>query len=317
MAGMAGCSSVSNSGNTSVTISVTWWPSLYTVPPWHVAIENGYFDEAGYDVTITGSQGGGTTVRALTTGDIPIAESAAAAPVKAWLSGAPLNITAFGCQNPGAFVMAVPSDSDIEGPADMVDKSYGFTSPGSSTEAFGKMSIDRADGVEVDDVEWQSMGGSGEIITGMEEGIIDAGGVWDPTLSELLIEESIRPIMWYPEYTVVPDTVMIVGSQFAEENPGTVEDLHGARQKGTEFVRNNPEEAASIYAEGGDLDSNIAQRVIENGMEYDFYSMEVTTEGIEDLGVTVQTMGITDSVPDWSKIFNQEFISEDLRADLP
>lgn len=306
------------SGLTKITASVTWWPSLYTTPPWHVAFEKGYFEEEGFDITIKGSQGGGTTVRALTSGDLPIAESAAAAPVKAWLAGAPLSIASFGCANPGAFVMAVPSDSDIENLQDMKGKAYGFTSPGSSTEAFGKITIDRADGVSVDDVEWKSMGGGSEILTGMEEGIIDAGGVWDPTLSKQLKQDKVRPIAWYPDYTKVPDTVIIVGQNYAQENPETIEKLLRARIKGTRFVRNNPEEAAQIYAEGGDLSPDIARRVIKNGNELDFYRMNVTTKGVEDLGVTVRTMGITskEDMP-WDKIFNQDYLPESHRADLP
>lgn len=316
--GSAGCLSNITGGDTKqVDVAVTWWPSSYITPPWHVALENGYFQEEGFEIgEINASSGGGTTVRTLTTGGIPMAESAAAAPVKAWLAGAPIEIVSFGNRNPGAFVMAVPSDSDIESLQDMKGKSYGFTAPDSSTEAFGKITADRADGISVDDIEWQSMGGESEIITGMEEGIIDAGGVWDPTLAEKLIEDELRPIAWYPEYTTVPDTVIITGQEFAQENPDTVEGLLKARIKGAEFVRENPEEAAPIYAKGTQLSEEIALQVIENGNKYEFFNMEFTTEGIEDLEITIKTMGF-DEVPPWEEIINQDYVPESHQAEFP
>lgn len=71
-------------GVTKMEITVTHWPSLLYGVPYMVAMEKGYFEDEGIEITgIIGSEGGGTTVRNILTGGLPMGEVATPGAVQA------------------------------------------------------------------------------------------------------------------------------------------------------------------------------------------------------------------------------------------
>lgn len=59
--------------------------------PYIVAMEHGFFAQEGIEITgISGSEGGGTTVRKVLTGDLAFGEVAPAAAAQAYAAGSPV-----------------------------------------------------------------------------------------------------------------------------------------------------------------------------------------------------------------------------------
>src|SRR5690349_5633008 len=77
----------------AVSLTVTHWADGMYGAPFAVALEKGYFKDAGIDVTgfIT-SAGGGSTVRNAMASDIPYGEVALPAAIAAIKQGVPLTI---------------------------------------------------------------------------------------------------------------------------------------------------------------------------------------------------------------------------------
>ena len=82
------------------TITVTHWGSAFYGAPYAVAMEKGFFNKYGVDITgVLTSQGGGTSVRNTLAGDLPYGEVALSAAVEAINNGVPLRIIGSGVQS--------------------------------------------------------------------------------------------------------------------------------------------------------------------------------------------------------------------------
>ena len=76
-----------------IGLSVSHYPTLLYTVPWAVAIERGFFEERDIQLDeIVGSSGGGTTVRNVVTGGLPLGAVATPAAINAFNEGSALKI---------------------------------------------------------------------------------------------------------------------------------------------------------------------------------------------------------------------------------
>src|SRR5687767_4103347 len=74
-------------------VTVSNHPALLFSPPWIAAQDQKLFEKQGLNVKqIVGSEGGGTTVRNVVSGGLPIGEVATTAAVTAFMAGADIRI---------------------------------------------------------------------------------------------------------------------------------------------------------------------------------------------------------------------------------
>ena len=94
-------------------IVVTHYASLLYGTPYAVALDKGYFKQAGVDVSsILTSKGGGTSVRNMMAGDTLFAEVAFPAALSALKEGFPIKIISGGTAGPSSFWVTRPDDED-------------------------------------------------------------------------------------------------------------------------------------------------------------------------------------------------------------
>src|SRR5215212_2183396 len=104
--------------------------------PFAVAMEKGFFKDAGVNVDgILSSDGGGTTIRNLLGGKLAYGEAAPSAVVSAVQGGADLRVISGNVHTVAEFVWVAMPNSPINSAKDLKGRRLGFTNPGSTSEA--------------------------------------------------------------------------------------------------------------------------------------------------------------------------------------
>lgn len=322
---LAGCSVFgggdSGGGEFSGEVTVTHWPLLMYAPPYQMASENEYFQEEGIDISgFVGSSGGGTTVRNVATGGLPFGEVATPAAVNAYYAGAPITIIGSATNTPGTINWVTPKDSDIESIQDLAGETVGFTSAGSVTQNTAALSINRAEGISVEDVELSAMGGVGEGLTAVESGDIAAAANLDPVFSsQQQGEERWDVVFWASDFIdQFQQTCIIAGPDVLENNPDAVEGYLRARARGVQFIRDNPEESAEIYASYNDgYDTATMRSAFENVEPATYYTENgFNVDGLQVIEEGMRNIDLIDRDVEWTEIIDQSYLPEDKQTDL-
>ena len=163
-------------------ITVTHWGVLMYGAPYAVAIEKGFYKEAGVDVDgVLTSKGGGTTMRNVMAAEMPYGEVALAAVIAAMNQGIELKIVHTGVRTAGEILWVTTPSSGISSVKDLAGKKVGFTSPKSVTDMLLTMVLDK----HKLKAETIAAGGIGSGLTMLDQGGIVAAPVMDPIWSKV------------------------------------------------------------------------------------------------------------------------------------
>lgn len=295
-------------------ITVTHWGVLMYGAPYAIAREKGFFEEAGFELgDILTSKGGGTTVRNVLTGGLLYGETSLAAAVSAHLSGQDLVIT-----NTGAATVAdilwvtMPDRDDINSIEDFAGKRIAYTRPQSVTDMTLRMSLDAA-GIAADSVELIAAGGIGDGLTMLEQGAVDAVPILEPVWAAR--RDKYKAVLYLEDVLPrIAQTVGITTREFAETRSDELRALIEARRRGVQFIEENPEEAAQIFADAYDSDPEVMRRAIDAMIEIDYWSEgELNYENMDRKMEGLRLIGVVEGDVDWSKIVDESFLPEDLR----
>src|SRR3569833_898192 len=147
-------------------ITVTHWGVLMYGAPYAIAIEKGYYKEAGLDIDgVLTSKGGGTTMRNVMASSLPYGEVALSAAMAALLLGFVLLFFFSGVCSVGVFLWVFLSESGISSVKDLAGKKAAFTSPKSATDMLLTMVSDKH-GIKSETV---AAGGIGAGLTMVEQ----------------------------------------------------------------------------------------------------------------------------------------------------
>jgi len=296
-------------------ITVTHWGVLMYGAPYAIARDQGFFEEAGFELgDILTSSGGGTTVRNVLTGGLLYGETSLAAAVSAHLTGRDIVIV-----NTGAATVAdilwitMPDNDEINSIEDFVGKRIAYTRPQSVTDMTLRMSLDAA-GLSADDMELIAAGGIGDGLTMLQQGAVDAVPILEPIWAGQ--RDNYKAVLYLQDVLPrVAQTVGITTREFAETRGDDLRALIEARRMGVQFIKENPEEAARIFAEAYERDEEIMRIAIDSMLEIDYWS-----EGgfvYEDMDRKMDGLRLIDVVDgdvDWSAVVDESFLPEDLRS---
>ena len=315
IAAFATAGSVATSAQAGNDITVTHWGVLMYGAPYAVALDQGYFEEEGFDLgDILTSSGGGTTVRNVLTGGLIYGETSLAAAVAAHLQGHEVVII-----NTGAATVAdilwitMPDREDINSIEDFRGQRIAYTRPQSVTDMTLRMSLDAA-GIGADELELIAAGGIGDGLTMLQQGAVDAVPILEPIWAAQ--RDNYRAVLYLQDVLPrVSQTVGITTRSHAENSGDQLAALIQARRRGVQFIRENPAEAARIFAEAYERDEEIARIAIDAMLEIDYWS-----EGgfvFEDMDVKMGGLRLIDVIDgdvDWSAVVDERFLPEDLRS---
>ena len=299
-----------------VALNVTHWQEGMYGVPFAVALEKGYFKEAGLDVSgFLTSQGGGSTVRNALASEVPYGEVALPAAIAAIKQGVPLVIVHAGVVSVADLVWVAKKDSPIGSWKDMKGKTLGYSSPKSVTDMVSTMALS-ANGL-LKDVTRKPIGNQSSGMTALREGAADVIYMTEPVYSreKANLKIAFRSTDGLPGLT---QTVGIVHRDFLKKNPGIITAIIEARRKGVEFIRKNPAEAAEILARAYKLEPAVAKSAIDGIMgtpgtywspgQFDYPGMDAMLKGL-------QLVGAVESGPfDWSSVIDESLLPADLRS---
>lgn len=301
-----------------IKIAVTQWPSLPFSVPYHVAMAKGFFEAEGIEITgVVATQGGGTTIRSILLGDLAFGEAATAAVADSYDAGAPIMAVGGGVQAVGDVLWVAPADSDLNSIDDLKGRKVAFTNPGSVTQSLLAMSIQRA-GLK-GAVDMRATGGVGEGLTAMAAGGVDAAIQAEPMYS---MNPDPYKVLWRSSDLIghYQQTVVVTSSRVAKEDPELVRAFLRARARGVQYMIENPEEAAQIWAKRGDIDPAVAQSVLKTLLDSDQWGVGFSAEGLlaaEEGMHAAGLLGDKKTVP-WNEFLTQEFLPDDVdRIDVP
>lgn len=291
--------------------------------PFAVAVEKGFFKEAGADVTgILTSEGGGTTIRNLLGGDLAYGEAAVSAVVTAVQQGADLRIISGNVHTVAEFVWVVMPNSPVNGLKDFRGRKIGFTNPRSTSQALAVLLLEAA-GLKPGDVELVKTGGFGPGLTVLEHGGIDIAPVAEPLWStnrgkyKLVVSAT----------DVLPPLSNVVGvttGKAAAAKPDFIRAVIRGRRKAVEFMRTNPKEAARIVARAYNIAPEVAESTIVTLLESEKKTRvpywgpgDLRLDTMDNMLRAQKLVGAFKGEADWSKLVDERFLPDDLKSKKP
>jgi NitT/TauT family transport system substrate-binding protein len=314
-AAVAFCAAVLSIPATAVNLTVTHWADGMYGAPFAVALEKGYFKEAGVDVTgfIT-SAGGGTTVRNAMASEIPYGEVALPAAIAAVKQGVDLTIVHGGVLSLADVYWVAQAGSPLNSIADLKGKKLGYSSPKSVTDMVSTMALSK-NGI-LANVERKSVGSLSSGLTALRQGAVDVVYTTEPayTREKATLKTVFNSIDAIPNAT---QTVGIVRTDYLKKNPGVIKAIIAARRKGVEFILANPAEAGDILARQYKMPADIAKASISGilATKTTYWSTgKLDYAGMNNMLAGLQIVKAVEPGPfDWSKIVDESALPADQR----
>lgn len=314
-AAVAICVAILSAPASAVNLTVTHWADGMYGTPFAVALEKGYFKEAGIDVTgfIT-SAGGGTTVRNAMASDIPYGEVALPAAIAALNQGVELTIVHGGVVSLADLYWVAKAGSPLNGVADLKGKKLGYSSPKSVTDMVSTMALSK-NGI-LPNVERKSVGTLSSALTALRQDAVDVVYTTEPayTREKATLKTVFRSSDAIPNVT---QTVGIVRTDYLKKNPGVIKAIIAARRKGVDFILANPAEAGEILARQYKMTPELAKAVINNiiATKGTYWSPgKLDYEGMNNMLAGLQIVKAVEPGPfDWNKIVDESVLPADQR----
>ncbi len=296
-----------------IQISVTHWGSQLYGLPYAVAMEKGFFKEAGVEVSgVLTSKGGGTTVRNVFASDFPYGEVALPAAVAAAAEGFDLRIIHAGTVAHSNIWMT-KLDSPLKSIKDIEGKRIGFTSPRSVSQTTMFMILDKI-GMPRDKVHLVSTGAIGAGFTALESGGVDATLASEPQASMYAGRYRIA----FAAADILPPVTQTVGvttPEFIKKEPQKLAALIRGRAKAVDYVYANLEESGKILSKHYGLDEKIAISAVKNMAATKFWGQG--TLDVASMNEMVKGLKLVDAIksdPDWNKLIDRSLLPADLRS---
>ncbi|GAA4437088.1 ABC transporter substrate-binding protein [Phytohabitans houttuyneae] len=253
LAVVAGCSSdepetTNNAGSGGELVKVTYLTSFGAFGRdayGAVALEKGFFRDAGFDVTIQKGQGTGGNITAIVSGKADYTPIDLTGGLLTFGKGTKDFTAVAAIQQRTMAAIASTSDKNIKTPKDLEGKTLADT-PGSVVRNLFPTYAKLAN-IDYTKVKWQD-GQAAELIGTLATGKVDGIGqfvVGRPTIAAVTKKEPT--FLPYSDYlTDLYGNVLITSSKNAKEKPEEVKKFAQALLKGLEYSLANPGEAATI-----------------------------------------------------------------------
>ena len=289
--------------------------------PYAVAMEKGFFKQAGADVSgIISSNGGGTTIRNLLGGGLSYGEVDLAGTVAAIEQGNDLHIVSDNVLTVGEFVWAVKPGSPIQTLKDFRGHKIGYTNPRSTSQALNILLVQTI-GMTPSDVDPIKVGGFGEQVVALDLGQIDVATLADPVWSK----NSARLRTVVRAVDALPPLCNVIGVATGKAIAAKGDFLRGVlkgRRMAVEFMYAHPDEAGDIVAKAYDLDVGVARAAVRNlttmapGATRPYWGVgRFDIKGMDGMIAAQRVVGAFSGTADWGKMIDRSFLADDLKKD--
>lgn len=297
-----------------VTVSVTHPEDLYGLP-WEVGREKGFFKSAGVEVEqIIPSEGGGTTLQNVVSGRLPFGEVSTGAIVAGFTEGAPIRVIGGGIQSVADVSWVALKDSPLDDLKGGGTARWGFTNPGSVTEAMSFLTPEGA-GLDAKSVKRTSTGGTGAGIALLEAGDIDIAYAsprvaLENTAKLKVLGNSAKYVKSYQQ------TLIVSSRDYAKKNPETARGVLAGYAEAVKWINDNPKEAAKFWAERAKLNVEDAGKILDAALAADHWSVAYNPEALNAAAKGLMYTKGMDHV-DWKALLTDEYLPEGKKGNIP
>ncbi|MBD1552433.1 ABC transporter substrate-binding protein [Pseudomonas sp. C2L12B] len=295
-------------------ISVTQWgTSLYGLP-FAVAMDKGYFKQAGIDITgILGSGGGGTTVRNILASDTPYGEVALSAALAAQRQGLDLVLVNVGTRSVAEASAVVAKGAPLASVKDLAGKKIAITSPKGVSEMLLLMVLQK-EGVDPASVTRVASGGYVNGLTLLDQGAVSAAVLIEP----LSITRKADYTTLYRAGDVLEPMTTSVGittRAFAKAHPEKLKAIIEGRRQAVQFIYQHPEDAAAILAKAFKFDPAIAQEATANMVKSHMWSEgEFNQAELDRMASGLRLVGEVNGPVDFASMIDTAYLPADLQG---
>lgn len=284
--------------------------------PWAVAMEKGFFADAGLKIDhIISGEGGGTTLRNMLASDLPYGEVATSAALAAIRAGLDVVIVNTASDHIGEIALVANPRGSVRTIQDLAGKKAGFTNPKSTSELLLRLALKQA--AMAGKVEMVGTGGFGGGLTLLDSGGIDAAPLIDPILT--LQPDKYRVIFHFAD--LIPRMTWLVGvttRKFATEHPDIVGKMIEVHRRGVDYIYAHHDDAIAIYAKVWQQDP---KQVASYFPKYFGYKGEWSSGGFDKEALSLMSEGLeligeSNRPIDWKSIIDQHYLAKDLQQPL-
>ena len=297
-------------------IVVTHYASLLYGTPYAIALDKGYFKDAGVDVTgILTSKGGGTSVRNMMAGDTLFAEVAFPAVLSALKEGFPIKIVSGGTDGPSSFWVTRP-DMKIDTPEDLKGKRFVYSRPKSVSES-NIFAVLASHGIKPSEVTMVAIGDFGAGLTALEHNKIDIAIIPEPIYSQKMkAGAKYKVIPWLdsklPPYT---QTVGIATNDMIAKKGDKLRAVIEGRRKGVDLLYADNKAAVAALTKEYNLPPDIAASALAATLKQSpawWGQGEVKMKLMDLTAQSLKETGAIEGDVDWKAAIDDRFIPKDL-----
>ncbi len=255
---------------TRIPFKLNW--SIYGEhAPFYVAQEKGYFLNEGLEIKIITGNGSGATVKTVAEGTIPLGYADSGTMIKQGASGHDVfSVAVFTQQSPMSFIYS--KEHPIKSWKEIKGKKIGLTVSDASNALFriilGKL------GIKDSEVQLVTIATPHAREKALVQGKIDGFFGYYINEPHRMAKKYRKSFGWLKVTDLginILSSAVIVNRQFAKTHPDHVTKFVRAAQKGLQYVRNNPEESATILAKQSDeLDQETSLKMIEEFVKLNY-----------------------------------------------
>ncbi|EME19025.1 ABC transporter substrate-binding protein [Rhodococcus triatomae] len=309
---LSACSSSGNGENvTTFDIAVSNATEPYSIP-WLVGKDQGLFEKYGVTIgSIVPGKGGGTTVRNMLSGDLPIADVGFTSVLESREAGAELSVVGGATQSVyGLDFYALSSNDEVRTIDDI--STWAYTNPQSVTQALTFILPEVAGATQP--IERTSSGGIGEGVALLEAGSVDVAVVPPSVVAKT---DKFRVAVSSADYLEkFQQSVIATTPKFAENNPDTVKGVVAGYAEAVEYIHNNPDRAAELYADYIGIDLESAKAIVNKAVHYDNWGAGFNADAIEQ-AVKAQRIAMDSDDLQFCDLFRDDFLPENVSDTLP
>lgn len=273
-----------------------------------VAVDQGWFREAGLDVTVINAGGGGDTTRLLTSGQAEVGLAGPDAIYKAATS-AGSNITIMGAWFEHNIVVWVAAEPDVP----LEGARLGVTGAGST----GEFLVHAMQAARPDlNLEPVVVPGLGANWAAAKAGELDGAYSAQPQ-AQALYEEGGTPLVRPSEVLGdLPMNLAAAADGFAAENPDAVRAFWEVADRAFNYIRDDPDAASVELNKIIDMDLDLLQAAMQEMVQAETaFTIAIDCAGFQNLADQWAKTGLVTEPVDWSQAMDQQYLPEEARCD--
>jgi NitT/TauT family transport system substrate-binding protein len=281
-----------------------------------VAIDKGFFKQAGIDITgVISGAGGGTSVRSAIASDLGFGEVSPAPVISAIEQGQDIKIVYLGSRSLADNVVIVMPNSPIKSVQDLKGKKFAISNPKSLGEMTAVLVFEQA-GLKPDDVQRVALGSLSGALTALENGAVDATSIPGVLFLARGGKSKYRVLLGPKELPLLPPAVGIATSDLMQKHGDKLRALIAGRREGVKFIYDHTPEAITILSRIYEpLPPKDVETLVGQLVEAKFWSEgQIEMQGLQNAVRAMKYVGSLEKDADLAKMINTSFLPADLAA---